>query len=61
MSFLCRRSFKTAMLSRFIKVAIATSIFTNEGYSGGYYPEFSILMLKEIIALVGEYAYETGK
>ena len=51
MSVLFRRSSKTAMLSRFLKVAIATSNVMNEVYNGGFVPEFSVSMLKETIAL----------
>ena len=52
MFVLFRRSSKTAILSRFLKVAIATSGFINEVNNGGFSPEFSVSMLKEIIALV---------
>ena len=55
MSVLFRRSSKNAMLSRFLNVAIATSNFMNEVYNGGFSPEFSVSMLKEIITLVREY------
>ena len=33
----------------------------NEVCNGGFLPEFSVWMLKEIIALVWEYVYETKK
>ena len=52
MSVLFRRSSKTAMLSRFLKAAIATSNFINQFYNGGFSPEFIVSLLKEIIALV---------
>ena len=52
-------SFKTAVFSRFVKVALATSNFTNEVYNGGFAPEFSVSVLKEIIALVQDYVFET--
>ena len=53
MSVLFRRSSKTAMLSRLVKVAIKTSNFMNEVYNGGgFSPEFRVSMLKEIITLV---------
>ena len=52
MSVLFRRSFKTAIFSRFLKVAIAASNFMNKVYNGGFAPEFSVPMLKETIALV---------
>ena len=61
MSVLLRHSSKTAMFSKFLKVAKATSNFMNEVYNGGFLPEFSVLMLKEIIALVWDYVYETWK
>ena len=61
MFVLFRRSSKTAMLSRFLKVAIATSNLTNEVYNGRFSPEFSVSKLKKIIVLVREYAYETRK
>ena len=49
---LFRRSFKTAMFSRFLKVAIATSNVMNEVYNGRFSPELSDSMLKKIIVLV---------
>ena len=55
MSVLLRHSSKTAMFSKFLKVAKATSNFMSEVYNGGFLPEFSVLMLKEIIALVWDY------
>ena len=58
---LFRRSFKTAIFTRFLKVAIATSNFMNEVYNGGFAPEFSVSMLKETIALVKDYVTETRK
>ena len=61
MFVLFRRSFKTAMFSRFLKLAIATWNFMNEVYNGGFVPEFSASMLKETIALVWGYASETRK
>ena len=42
-------------------MAIATSNFMNEFYNGGFLPEFSISLFKEIIALVRDYASETRK
>ena len=41
MSDLFRRYFKTAIFSRFSKVAIATSNFMKQAYNGGFGPEFS--------------------
>ena len=35
--------------------------FMNEFYNGGFAPEFSVSMLKETIALVGDYMSETRK
>ena len=61
MSVLCRRSLKTVIFSRFLKVAIATLNFMNEIYDGGFAPEFSVLMLKESMALVRDYVSETRK
>ena len=52
MSFLCRRSSKTVMLSRFLKVAIATANFMKEVYGGVFAHEFKVSMLKKIMALV---------
>ena len=39
MSVLFGHSSKTAMFSRFLKVAIATSNWMNEVYNGGFSPE----------------------
>ena len=50
---------QTAISSRFLKVAIATSNFMNEVYNGRFAPEFSVSMLKETIALVWDYVSET--
>ena len=61
MSVLFRRSFKTAIFSRFLKVVIATSNFMNEVYNGGFVPHYSVSMLKEIIALVRDYVSEIRK
>ena len=47
MSVLFRRCFKTAIFSRFLKVAIATSNFIDEFYNAGYVPEFNAQMLKK--------------
>ena len=52
MSVLFVGSSKTAMLRRFVKVAIATSNFMIDVYNGEFSPEFTVLMLREIIALV---------
>ena len=51
MSVLFRRLFRTTIFSRFSKVAIAMLSFMNEFYNAGFSPEFSVSMLKEIIAL----------
>ena len=61
MSVLFKRLFRTAIFSRFSKVATATSNFMYEFYNGGFAPEFSISMLKEIIVLVRDYVSETRK
>ena len=61
MSILFRHSFKPAMFSRFLKVAIATSNFTNEVYNGGFPPEFSISLSKEITVPVWDYVYGNKK
>ena len=42
-------------------MAIATLNFMNEIYDGGFAPEFSVLMLKESMALVRDYVSETRK
>ena len=49
------------MFCRFLKVTIATSNFMNEVYNGGFLPEFIVSRLREIIALVWDYVYETRK
>ena len=53
-----KRLFRIAIFSRFSKVAIATSNLMNEFYNGGFSPEFSVSVFKEIIALVGDYVSE---
>ena len=47
MSILFTRLFRTAICSRFSKVATATSNFMKEFYNGGFAPEFSVSMLKK--------------
>ena len=49
------------MISRFSKVAIATSNFMKQFYNGGFAPEFSVSVLKKTIALVQDYVSETRK
>ena len=61
MSVLFRCSFKTAMLIGFLKVAKAMSNFMSKVYNGGFLPEFIVLMIKEVMALVWKYTYETRK
>ena len=61
MSVPFRHSLITAIFSRFLKVAIAMSDITNKVYNGGFAPEFSVSMLKETIALIRDYVYETRK
>ena len=56
MSVSFRRSFKTFICSRILKVAIATSKFMNEVYNGRFASEFKFSMLKETIE---DYVYET--
>ena len=60
-SVLFRRLFTTAIFSRFSKVAIATSNFMKEFYNCRIAPDFSVSVLKETIALVRDYVYETRK
>ena len=52
MSILFRHFSKTERFSRFLKVAVATSNFMKEVYNGRFLPEFSVSIIKEIIALV---------
>ena len=52
LSVLFRCLFTTAIFSRFSKVTIAMSNFMNNFYNGGFSPEFSVSMLKEIVVLV---------
>ena len=61
MSIFFIRFSKNAMFRRFLKVAIATSNFINEVYNGRFTPEFSVSIIREIIALVSDYVYETRK
>ena len=56
MPVLFRCTFKTARLSRFLKVAMVISNFMREINNGGFSPEFNVSMLKETIALVQDYA-----
>ena len=57
MSVSFRRSFKTVICSRILKVAIATSKFMNEVYNGRYLRQsFKFSMLKETIE---DYVYKT--
>ena len=53
--------FRTAIFSKFPKLAIATSNFMNKFYNGGFPSEFSVSMLKEFLTLVRDYVYETRK
>ena len=61
MPVLFRHSSETAMFNRFLKVAIATSSFMNAVCSVGFLPEFSVSVLRQIIALNWDYVYETRK
>ena len=56
MSILFKRSSKSVMFSRFLKVATM-----NEVYNSEFLPEFNVSILKEIVALVWDYVYETKK
>ena len=59
MSVLFWHSFKTAMFTRILEVAIATSNLMDEVYKGGFPPGFNVSMLKEINPLVWEYLFKT--
>ena len=61
MSVLFRRLFRNVIFSRFSKVAIAASNVMNEFFNGGFWPEFTVSVLKEIIALVRDCVSETRK
>ena len=61
MVVLLRHSFKAAIFSRFLKVAVGMSKFINEVFNGGFAPEFRVSMLKETIALVRDYLSKTRK
>ena len=61
MFVLFRRSSKTTIFSSLLNGDIATSNFMNEFYDGGFASEFSASVLKENIALVGDYLFETRK
>ena len=52
MSVSFRHSFKTAIFSRFLKMAVVTPSFMKEVYIGGFKLEFSVSMSKEIMSLV---------
>ena len=41
-------------------MAVATSNVMNKFYKGGYAPKLSVSMLKETIALLGDYVSETS-
>ena len=57
MSVINRRSFKTAIFSSYLKVAMATSSFMNKIYSGGFVSAISISVLKEIDSQFRNYIY----
>ena len=61
MSVLFRRLFRTAIFSRFSKVATATSNFMKKFYNCGFLPEFSVSVFKKIIKLVRDYVSEIRK
>ena len=60
MSVLFRGSFKSAIFSRFLKVALTTSNCMNEVYNGGIAPEPSVWILKETVALVEIMCFKLG-
>ena len=47
LSVLFRRPFNTAIFNRFLKVTIATSNFLKVFHNDGFWPEFSVSMLKK--------------
>ena len=55
-----RLSFKTAIFSSFLKVAIATSNFMNKVYDSGFGADFRESNLREIITLIQSYLHETS-
>ena len=59
--FFRRCSFKTAVMSRFLKVAIASSNFMNNAYDGRLALELSVSILKEINLRVTSFSNETLK
>ena len=61
MSVFIRRYCKTAVFTSLLKVPIPISSFMSEVYNGRFVSEFSLSMLKEIIALVGGYLSKTRK
>ena len=61
MYVLFRRSFKTAIFRRFLKVAIATSNSMSKVYDDEFAPDFSVSMLKETITLLRDYVHEARK
>ena len=61
MSVVSRRSLKTPIFSRFLKVAIAALNFMNEVFNSGFVPESSISELNKISTLTLSYVYEVRK
>ena len=59
MYILFKCSSKTAVLSRLFKASTTMSNFMNKEFNGDFSSEFSVLMLKEVIAIILEYVYET--
>ena len=47
MSVLFRRLFRNVIFNRFSKVAIAASNVMNEFFNGGFWPEFTVSVLKK--------------
>ena len=60
MSAFSRIPLQTAMLSRLLRVSLATSNFKIEVYNGRFAPKFSVLTLKEVSALVQNYVKKLG-
>ena len=60
MSAFSRIPLQTAMLSRLLRVSLATSNFKIEVYKRRFAPKFSVLTLKEVSALVQNYVKKLG-
>ena len=55
-----RLPLQTAMLSRLLRVSLATSNFKIEVSNGRFAPKFSVLTLKEVSTLVQNYVKKLG-